>query len=31
MMYLPYTSYRGLFVEFARRLPGFLVDRSLAK
>ena len=31
MLYLPYTSYRGLFVEFARRLPGFLVDRSLAK
>ena len=31
MLYLPYTSYRGLFVDFARRLPGFLVDRSLAK
>ena len=31
MLYLPYTSYRGLFVEFARRLPGFLVDRSLAQ
>ncbi len=31
MLYLPYTSYRGLFVEFARRLPAFLVDRSLAK
>jgi len=31
MLYLPYSSYRGLFVEFARRLPGFLVDRSLAK
>ena len=31
MLYLPYTSYRGLFVEFARRLPGFLLDRSLAK
>jgi len=31
MLYQPYTSYRGLFVEFARRLPGFLVDRSLAK
>jgi hypothetical protein len=30
MLYLPYTSYRGLFVEFARRLPGFLVDRSMA-
>jgi hypothetical protein len=30
MLYLPYTSYRGLFVEFAPRLPGFLVDRSLA-
>ena len=30
MLYLPYTSYRYLFVEFARRLPGFLVDRSLA-
>jgi len=30
MLYLPYTSYRGLFVEFARRLPGFLLDRSLA-
>ena len=31
MLYLPYTSYRGLFVDFARRLPGFLMDRSLAK
>jgi hypothetical protein len=31
MLYLPYTSYRGLLVEFARRLPGFLVDRSLAE
>jgi Predicted nucleotide-binding protein containing TIR-like domain len=31
MLYLRYTSYRGLFVEFARRLPGFLVDRSLAQ
>ncbi|HTS62581.1 MAG TPA: TIR domain-containing protein [Candidatus Acidoferrales bacterium] len=31
MLYLAYTSYRGLFVEFARRLPGFLLDRSLAK
>ena len=31
MLYLPYTSYRRLFVEFARRLPGFLVDRSMAK
>jgi hypothetical protein len=31
MLYLPYTSYRGLVVEFARRLPGFLLDRSLAK
>jgi hypothetical protein len=31
MLYLPYTTYRGLFVEFARRLPGFLVDRSMAK
>ena len=31
MLYVPYTSYRELFVEFARRLPGFLVDRSLAK
>jgi hypothetical protein len=31
MLYLPYTSYRGLFVEFARRLPGFLVDRSMAR
>lgn len=31
MLYLPYTSYRGLLVDFARRLPGFLVDRSLAK
>lgn len=30
MLYLPYTSYRGLFVEFARRLPAFLVDRSMA-
>jgi len=31
MLYLPYTSYRGLFVEYARRLPGFLVDRSLTE
>jgi hypothetical protein len=31
MLYLPYSSYRGLFVEFARRLPGFLVDRSMAQ
>jgi hypothetical protein len=31
MLYLPYTSYRGLFIEFARRLPGFLLDRRLAK
>lgn len=31
MLCLPYTSYRGVFVEFARRLPGFLLDRSLAK
>ncbi|HUI56209.1 MAG TPA: hypothetical protein VLY04_14635 [Bryobacteraceae bacterium] len=31
MLCLPYTSYRGLFIEFARRLPGFLVDRSLAE
>jgi hypothetical protein len=31
MLYLRYMSYRELFVEFARRLPGFLVDRSLAK
>lgn len=31
MLYLPYTGYRSLFVEFARRLPGFLLDRSLAK
>ena len=31
MLHLPYTSYRGLFVEFARRLPGFLVNRSLAE
>jgi len=31
MLYLPYTTYRGLFVEFARRLPGFLLDRSLAR
>ncbi|SPF55003.1 hypothetical protein SBA4_6790004 [Candidatus Sulfopaludibacter sp. SbA4] len=31
MLYLPYTSYSGLFVEFARRLPGFLVDRSMAQ
>ena len=23
-LYLPYTNYRGLSVEFARRLPGFL-------
>lgn len=30
MLYLPYTSYRRLFVEFARRLPGFLVDRLMA-
>jgi len=31
MLCLPYTSCRGLYVEFARRLPGFLVDRSLAE
>jgi hypothetical protein len=31
MLHLPYTDYRGLFVEFARRLPGFLVDRNLAR
>jgi len=31
MLYLPYTSYQGLFIEFARRLPGFLVDRSMAQ
>ncbi len=31
MLYLPYMSYRELFVEFARRLAGFLVDRTLAK
>lgn len=31
MLYLPYASYRGLFVEFARRLPGFLIDRSMAQ
>jgi hypothetical protein len=31
MLYLPYTTYRGLFVEFARRLPAFLVDRSMAQ
>ena len=30
MLYLRYASYRPLFVEFARRLPGFLVDRSMA-
>jgi Predicted nucleotide-binding protein containing TIR-like domain len=30
MLHLPYTDYRALFVEFARRLPGFLVDRNLA-
>ena len=30
MLYLPYTSYRDLFVQFARRLPAFLVDRKLA-
>jgi len=29
MLYLPYISYRDLFVEFARRLPGFLIGRSL--
>jgi hypothetical protein len=31
MPYLPYNSYRGLFIEFARRLPGFLVDRAMAR
>jgi len=31
MLYLPYTSYSGLFIEFARRLSGFLADRSMAK
>ena len=31
MLYLPYASYRRLFVEFARRLPGFLKDRSMAE
>lgn len=31
MLQLPYKSYRGLFVEFARRLLGFLLDRSLAQ
>jgi hypothetical protein len=31
MLYVPYTNYRGVFVEFARRLPGFLVDRSMAQ
>jgi len=30
MLCLPYISYRELFVELARRLPGFLVGRSLA-
>jgi hypothetical protein len=27
MQHLPYASYRGLFVEFAQRLPAFLLDR----
>jgi predicted nucleotide-binding protein len=31
MLYLPYSTYQGLFVEFARRLPGFLFDRALAE
>ena len=30
MLHVPYTGYRGLFTEFARRLPAFLLDRSLA-
>ncbi len=30
MLCLPYSSYRELFVQFARRLPAFLVDRHLA-
>ena len=29
MLYLPYTAYENVCVELARRLPGFLVDRSL--
>jgi len=31
MLYLPYTTNRGLFVEFAQRLPGFLMQRSLVE
>jgi hypothetical protein len=31
MLCVPYASYRELFIEFARRLPGFLMDRSLAE
>ncbi len=31
MLYVPYRTYRGLFVELARKLPAFLVDRSLAR
>jgi len=31
MLYVPYRTYGGLFVDFARRLPAFLVDRSLAR
>jgi hypothetical protein len=30
MLYMPYTTHRELFVDFARRLPGFLLDRALA-
>jgi hypothetical protein len=30
MLYLPYATHRELFVQFARHLPAFLVDRSLA-
>ena len=31
MLCLPYLQYEDLFLEFAMRLPGFLVDRGLAK
>lgn len=30
MLCLPYTTYEDLFLEFALRLPGFLVDRKFA-
>lgn len=31
MLYLPYAAYEDLFRQFAARLPGFLLDRGLAR